>query len=445
MERLGHERLSAADVAHEENRRTRRRDARQRRLEIRQRQGGADEERERIVQPGPRGEPAAPRRRARRRPPRSARRARSRRRPPRAPTKSRSAGSETVSAGTRRRPTLSPAGRGTGKTRSARARFEDLPAARLSRERPTRLRAERRGSVPFQSAAIASPSFGGSRETNARLWTGVDRRDVGRDLLKQLLEGNRPVEALEESRPRISRGPLLRPGAAPRRGPRRDAGPEPWPAAPATATGACRRRQAREPVRGATSAAVASERASRPRGGGAAIRFGFGAGPFRSVIVASPMAIRSPAARAAVLTIEPFRVTSEPGRAPEDLEAKLLARHGDPGVPAEYTAGAHNEIIARRSANVDDIPMDLANFRFAARLADFKAQHGTDPPPLGDSFLYRHEPITRSGVVRPSSTQIERPAAAGPGAHRIRGRAERHTCRFPRSTGRPSGGATPRR
>jgi hypothetical protein len=66
-------------------------------------------------------------------------------------------------------------------------------------------------------------------------------------------------------------------------------------------------------------------------------------------------------------------------------------------VPAEHAAGAHNEIIARRSANVDDIPMDLANFRFAARLADFKAQHGTDPPPVGDSFLYREERITARG------------------------------------------------
>ena len=46
------------------------------------------------------------------------------------------------------------------------------------------------------------------------------------------------------------------------------------------------------------------------------MRFGFGAGPFRSVIVASPMLIRSPAASAAVLTTEPFRVTSVPGEVP---------------------------------------------------------------------------------------------------------------------------------
>ena len=42
--------------------------------------------------------------------------------------------------------------------------------------------------------------------------------------------------------------------------------------------------------------------------------------------------------------------------------------------------------------------MDLANFRFAARFADLKAQHETDPPPPGDSVLYRHQPITARGV-----------------------------------------------
>ena len=33
--------------------------------------------------------------------------------------------------------------------------------------------AESFGSVPFQTAAIASPSFAGWSETNARLWSGV--------------------------------------------------------------------------------------------------------------------------------------------------------------------------------------------------------------------------------------------------------------------------------
>ena len=86
--------------------------------------------------------------------------------------KSRSAGSASVSAGTTSSPTGSAAWRGTGNTfrRAPPSRTSDGPD---SPRASASVRLESFGSVPFQTAAIASPSFAGCSEMNARLWSGV--------------------------------------------------------------------------------------------------------------------------------------------------------------------------------------------------------------------------------------------------------------------------------
>ena len=79
----------------------------------------------------------------------------------------------------------------------------------------------------------------------------------------------------------------------------------------------------------------------------------------------------------------------------EHLEPELFARDGDWGMPSEHTAGAHDEVISRRGADMDDISMDFADFRFAARLADLETQHGNCPPTEGRVRVWSKRRLSR--------------------------------------------------
>ena len=49
-------------------------------------------------------------------------------------------------------------------------------------------------------------------------------------------------------------------------------------------------------------------------------------------------------------------------------------------MPPENTSGPDDQVVSRRSAEVDHVPVDLPDLRLATRLADLEAEHVSGPP-----------------------------------------------------------------
>ena len=308
-------------------------------------------------------------------------------------------GSEAVSDGTRMAATLSPPGGVTGKARIRVPASNASTGAPRSPEIRDRLWGElRERPFPERREGLAGPRLlerGERDRVNGRA-----AGDEGRELLKHLLVRAAVREPKEDARPEIRgpgrcggtfllhpvrdeigdvvgrarrrRGSRSRPGRRSRRGRRRRRGRGIPPAQRRRRHRegvAAARRRGRDPVRVRGRSVQERDRrfadrdpvAGRERGGAddRAVEGDVGAGS------------RS-----------------------ENVEPKLVTDHRDPGVPSENTPGAHDEVVARRSANVNDIAMNFPDFRLAAGLPDLEAQHGSKPPGNAGPSVEQQDPST---------------------------------------------------